>query len=259
MTRPLTFNMPETLEAASAGFYVYAFIRKSGSRIARAGTPYYIGKGQKTRAISGKGRCVKRPDPEFVQLVSWGLTEEEAFAEEMELIDLLGRVDISTGILRNLTNGGDGPSGFVCPPETKEKLRRANLGKKQSSETIEKRRQKMMGRKGKPMGEAQKERLRQIYTGRKFTEDERAILREAQRRRFDAQGGTHPPEVIEKMRVAATGVIPSDDTRNKLSISQRKRFAERGVSDETREKLRLATTKAWERRRAQNSVDGGST
>jgi hypothetical protein len=39
--------------------------------------------------------------------------EQEAFAKEMQLIELYGRRDLNTGTLFNRTDGGEGPSGHV--------------------------------------------------------------------------------------------------------------------------------------------------
>jgi hypothetical protein len=39
--------------------------------------------------------------------------EQEAFAKEMQLIDLYGRRDLKTGTLFNRTDGGEGPSGMI--------------------------------------------------------------------------------------------------------------------------------------------------
>lgn len=51
------------------------------------------------------------------------LTEQEAFDKEIELIKKYGRRDLDEGSLTNLTNGGEGMSGYIMPEKTKEKLR----------------------------------------------------------------------------------------------------------------------------------------
>lgn len=65
------------------------------------------------------------------------LTKKEAEAEEIRLIALYNTTDRKFGF--NITKGGDGTNGYKATKETKEKLRKSHLGKKQSKETIEKR------------------------------------------------------------------------------------------------------------------------
>lgn len=57
--------------------------------------------------------------------------------------------------------------GTHLTEQTKEKLRKANLGKKMSKECIEKHKNKTPWNKGKHLTEAQKEHLRQINLGKK--------------------------------------------------------------------------------------------
>jgi hypothetical protein len=72
------------------------------------GTPYYIGKGINNRAYKGDCKSVRVPPKNRILFLKTGLTEEEAFKHEIYIINILGRKDIGTGILRNLTDGGEG-------------------------------------------------------------------------------------------------------------------------------------------------------
>jgi hypothetical protein len=112
-------------------YYTYAYLRKDG-------TPYYIGKGKKTRAYD-KTHCVKVPsDKKRILILKKNLTEKEAYKHERYMIAVLGRKDNGTGILRNVTNGGEGNDywlGKKRSPEDCLKMRMAQLGKKLPEET----------------------------------------------------------------------------------------------------------------------------
>ena len=96
-------------------YYTYAYLREDR-------TPYYIGKGKGDRIYS-KSRRIKPPkDKSRIIYLKQNLTEEEAFRHEIYMIDVFGRKDLGTGILQNLTNGGDGSSGWVPSEETRKKM-----------------------------------------------------------------------------------------------------------------------------------------
>jgi hypothetical protein len=100
-------------------YYTYAFLREGG-------TPYYIGKGRGKRIYS-PNRLINLPtDKSRILFLKKGLTEVEAFKHEVYMIFVLGRKDTGTGILRNLTNGGEGSSGAVRSKETRNKISKAN-------------------------------------------------------------------------------------------------------------------------------------
>jgi hypothetical protein len=100
-------------------FYTYAYLREDK-------TPYYIGKGTGDRIYSTNRRNNPPKDKSRIIFLKQNLTEQEAFRHEIYMIAVFGRKDLGTGILHNLTDGGDGASGYVFSEETRKKNERKN-------------------------------------------------------------------------------------------------------------------------------------
>lgn len=142
------------------GHYVYAYLRENG-------TPYYIGKGKDNRAWinhrtlrNGSWTGIQTPPDRRIVIMEANLLEIGSLALERRYIAWYGRLDTTlSGLLRNLTDGGDGICGAIQSGDTIEKRRasrKANKrpnplkGTKQSPEVIEKKRQAMLGQKHTP-------------------------------------------------------------------------------------------------------------
>jgi hypothetical protein len=111
-------------------YYVYAYLRTDG-------TPYYIGKGKDYRAYKKSHNVAVPKDKDRIIFIAKNLSEYDAFALEMFFIAWYGRKNIETGILRNLTNGGEGGSGakIVMTDDHKKKLSLAKIGTHRPEET----------------------------------------------------------------------------------------------------------------------------
>jgi len=124
------------------------------------------------------------------------LTEEEAHRHEIYIISVLGRKDIGTGILRNLTDGGEGVSRRIITEETRKKLSDSAKnrpmvsfkGRKHTPETKQKISQKKLGTKMSEESSRKKsEKTKGKWNGggnmgRKFSEEHKRKISESVRR-----------------------------------------------------------------------------
>lgn len=92
-----------------SGYYVYAYLRNTDSDTAKAGTPYYIGKGIRARAWNFHDTRIPIPkDNSNIVILEHNLTELGAFAIERRMIRWYGKIIDGSGILRNRVDGGCG-------------------------------------------------------------------------------------------------------------------------------------------------------
>ena len=173
------------------GYYVYAYLRSKDSTTAKAGTPYYIGKGCKNRAWSNI-RAVSMPaNSLYIVIIEQNLTEVGALALERRLIKWYGRKDTGTGILQNKTDGGDGVTNYhknkpwsearraayeanknkprkPVSEETKAKISAAQKGRIISDDLKKAHSERMKGRKNGPRSEETKAKISAANKGRKL-------------------------------------------------------------------------------------------
>lgn len=102
--------------------YVYAYLRESDN------SPYYIGKGSGNRAYSKHQNISVPKDNKLIVILANELTDAEAHALEIKLINEYGRKNNNTGILRNLTDGGEGTTGAILTEQTRKRMSSASKG-----------------------------------------------------------------------------------------------------------------------------------
>jgi len=118
--------------------YVYRHIRLDKNQ------PFYIGIGDDNtyeRAYSKHNRNnywnnIVSKYGYRVDILIDDIEYDFAIDKEIEFISMYGRVDIKTGILCNLTNGGEGHKGIVRSKETLLKFSNAKLGNKNAKSKL---------------------------------------------------------------------------------------------------------------------------
>jgi hypothetical protein len=156
-------------------FYTYAYLRDDG-------TPYYIGKGKGRRLYKkGKAEVRKPTDKSRIIYLKQNITEDEAIKHEIYMIDVFGRKDLGTGILRNKTNGGDGASGYKPDKEmclSISKRMKGNQFAKGYKHSLEAREKISRANKGRIYPEERNEKISISRIGHIVSEETKQKLRE---------------------------------------------------------------------------------
>lgn len=185
----------------AADFYVYEHARGDTCAV------FYVGKGSGDRCKSKQGRnkwwrnIVQKVGPPTIRIVARGLDEDLAHLVEMERIDqhrLLGTR------LTNMTDGGEGMSGYKC-----------------SAESIQKRVAKVKGRpnigaslalKGVPKSEEHRRKLSESRFGKPLSDAAKAAMATRRKR---------PRRQTQKEMFLRFGRQDSEATRQKKSAARR--------------------------------------
>jgi hypothetical protein len=201
-------------------FYTYAYLREDR-------TPYYIGKGKGDRIYSTRRKLKPPKEKSRIIFLKQNLTEEEAFKHEIYMIAVFGRKDLETGILRNLTDGGEGSSNQGTPEQRSEIMRKAN-----ASRTPEQRRESTRI-------------ARESYFAKSTPEQRSEVSRKANEI-------LTPEQRSERSRKGKASMTPEQRSeasrkgRLNLTPEQRSDIARRGQASRTLEQRREATRIARE-------------
>lgn len=207
------YLLPEDMVDIKRSFYIYRHIRLDTNE------PFYIGIGTIGRTDKGYyranvvkarnkiwGRIASKTEFE-IEIVLDNMLLEEAKQKEIEFIKLYGRKDNHTGILANMTNGGDGVWGLKMSEESKKKISEKKKGIKASPET--------------------RALLSKLRRGKKFTQkkgrkmSEQCRIKHAIRMKGNKHGLGHvkSEEVKSKISIASSSRKHSDESKIKIGLA----------------------------------------
>ena len=191
-------------------FYVYEHIRKD------TGAVFYVGKGSGNRCnhFVNRGKFwnnfSKSKDNVEVRLPIQNVDEEFSLLAEVELIDLYRRRGV---FLVNISDGGEGTSGWIPSEETRKRIGEANKHTPKASGE----KHGMFGKKHTPESLAKmvasqnrRDHTNHPMRGKRHTEESKAKMSKSLKGTQTGKdnpffGKTHSPEVREMIRAVQLG------------------------------------------------------
>lgn len=189
-------------------YYVYAYLRVNDSDTASAGTPYYIGYGKNRRAFNKHHKIPVPKDKSNIVFLYENISEQEAKELEKQEISKYGRKDKGTGILLNLTDGGEGVSGLIHSEETRDIMSQKKIGEKNSffgkTHSEETKNKMSLTKKGKPAKGNFTGKIHSEETKKRLSEAYHSQPEEIKNKFIRSASGTkwfHNPETSEVIRI----------------------------------------------------------
>ena len=223
--------------------YVYRHIRLDKNE------PFYIGIGSDSEGQYKRAHDKNRKHNQIwrnivaktnyeVEILLDGLTWDDATKKEIELISLYGRINKKTGVLANMTDGGDGNLGLVHSAEALKKIGDATKqrpgywkGKKQPLEAVLKSSETRRGKpiykqRGKKIPQQTKDAVSKHARGNKYCLG-RVLSEKTKQKIGDANRGRKMPpkseEYCRNISLRQLGKKHSEERRKNNSNSQKKK------------------------------------
>lgn len=201
-------------------FMVYIWLRQKDR------SPYYVGKTVSRYRVVGEPHSVHPPKNKAnIRLLDCA-SEADALKLEMLLIRIYGRIDLGTGCLRNLTDGGEGTTGRTHTPEARAKMSVSRIGNTNSlgrTFSPETRLKMSAAKKGRPLTATHRQNLSEAQKGRKQSEETRARMSAAQKGRKPSQEARRNMRAAQQKNRCWLGRKHSEETRRKMSVAQKGR------------------------------------